>query len=81
MLSKAHICMLMACCLLLFAKTENFVKYTFIYIIQLLVSTLLHLILPLNFFDSAFPISWQVEAVFATINARMVPCLIELLVS
>ena len=34
-------------CLLLFAKAENFVKYTFIYIIQLYFSTLLHLILPL----------------------------------
>ena len=39
-----------ACCLLLFAKAENFVKYTFIYIIiQLYFSTLLHLILPLYF--------------------------------
>ena len=41
LLSKAHFCMLMACCILHFEKVENFVKYTVIYFIQLHVSTLL----------------------------------------
>ena len=45
-----------ACCLLLFAKVENFVKFTLIYIIQIYFSTLLHLILALYYYDFAFPV-------------------------
>ena len=50
LLSKAHFCMLMACCILHFEKAENFVKYTVIYFIQLHVSTLLQIIFAPIFF-------------------------------
>ena len=80
LLSKAHFCMLMACCILHFEKAENFVKYTVIYFIQLHVSTLLQIIFAPNFFcGSSFLVSRKVEALYDTINARLVPCMIELL--
>ena len=50
LLSKAHFCMLMACCILHFEKAEFFLKYTVIYFIQLHVSTLLQPIFLSPFF-------------------------------
>ena len=79
-LAKPIFVCLEACCLLLVAKAENFVKYTFIYNTTLFFYTFANHFCLYLFCETAFPISCKVEALYATINARIVPCMIDLLV-